>query len=46
MRVTPSCIQKFTDIWKKYDPDATGLISVGDLQYVIVDLLKEELSIE
>jgi Ca2+-binding EF-hand superfamily protein len=42
MRVKPSAIEKFTQFWKEYDPDATGLIAVGDLQDLLFDLLAEE----
>jgi hypothetical protein len=43
MRCTPSTIESFTNVWTKYDPDASGLMSVDDLEKLILDLLEKEL---
>lgn len=36
--VTTSGCEEFVEYWKKYDPNATGYISIGDLSSLVTDL--------
>lgn len=43
-RVNEATRASFTRHWSKYDPKAKGMIMIDDLQYLIMDLVQEELS--
>ena len=44
-RVRDGTIQTFIDCWQTFDPKATGLIPVDELESLIVNLIKAELSL-
>lgn len=39
IRVGEECLDTFTKVWKKYDPQATGLVPIEDLESIIMDLI-------
>ena len=36
----------FVRHWKDYDPDATGMISIDDIQDFVIDLCAEEFDLK
>ena len=36
--IEPYSLYEFVNIWAKYDPEATGFISIHDLEPFIIDL--------
>lgn len=45
MHINDETIEKFKEIWMKYDPMATGLIDVDLFENLVTDLIFEELKI-
>ena len=35
-------VEEFVNIWRKYDPAATGLITLSDLDHLILDMARSE----
>lgn len=45
IRVGEECFEAFSRAWMKYDPLATEMIDVENLEHLILDLMVEELRI-
>lgn len=43
IRVKNHCFEVFQKAWQKYDPQATEMIAVSQLENLIMDLISEEL---
>ena len=42
IRINEETIEAFQKTWRKFDPDATGMIKIDDLMGLVVDLTAKE----
>lgn len=43
MRINDACIEKFKEVWMKYDPNGSGLLDIYFLKDLVIDLILAEL---
>lgn len=42
-QIQPETIEEFVLLWQKYDPDASGMIKLDDLENLVLDMVEKEL---
>jgi hypothetical protein len=45
-KIRSGTLEMFQNLWKLYDPNATGMIAIDQLQDLILDFVNEEIKIQ
>lgn len=45
-KIRNETLEAFKNYWKKYDPNATGMITIDQIENLVLDFVDEELKIQ